>query len=266
MGRSAQEGRHTAGGDVVSPAVSDRVWTVPNLLSMLRLLGVPLFLWLVLVPQADWWALLVLALAGLSDWLDGKIARAWNQTSRLGTVLDPLADRLYIFAALLGLVIRGIVPWWLMGILVLRDVLILGALPLLRHFGYGPLPVNFAGKAATLCLLYSFPLLFLAGYATIAADVARIIGWAFALWGTALYWWAGLLYAVQGLRLMAQTRRDESADRTGGPRAVGDSDPVRGHAQDRPGPAAPATADGGPGAAAEGADRPIRPDQGRTGP
>lgn len=266
MGRSAQEGRHTAGGDVVSPAVSDRVWTVPNLLSMLRLLGVPLFLWLVLVPQADWWALLVLALAGLSDWLDGKIARAWNQTSRLGTVLDPLADRLYIFAALLGLVIRGIVPWWLMGILVLRDVLILGALPLLRHFGYGPLPVNFAGKAATLCLLYSFPLLFLAGYATIAADVARIIGWAFALWGTALYWWAGLLYAVQGLRLMAQTRRDEGADRTGGPRAVGDSDPVRGHAQDRLGPAAPATADGDPGAAAEGADRPSRPDQGRTGP
>ncbi len=266
MGRSAQEGRHTAGGDVVSPAVSDRVWTVPNLLSMLRLLGVPLFLWLVLVPQADWWALLVLALAGLSDWLDGKIARAWNQTSRLGTVLDPLADRLYIFAALLGLVIRGIVPWWLMGILVLRDVLILGALPLLRHFGYGPLPVNFAGKAATLCLLYSFPLLFLAGYATIAADVARIIGWAFALWGTALYWWAGLLYAVQGLRLMAQTRRDESADRTGGPRAVDDSDPVRGHAQDRLGPAAPATADGDPGAAAEGADRPSRPDQGRTGP
>lgn len=266
MGRSAQEGRHTAGGDVVSPAVSDRVWTVPNLLSMLRLLGVPLFLWLVLVPQADWWALLVLALAGLSDWLDGKIARAWNQTSRLGTVLDPLADRLYIFAALLGLVIRGIVPWWLMGILVLRDVLILGALPLLRHFGYGPLPVNFAGKAATLCLLYSFPLLFLAGYATIAADVARIIGWAFALWGTALYWWAGLLYAVQGLRLIAQTRRDESADRTGGPRAAGDSDPVRGHAADRLDPAAPATADGDPGAVSEGPDRSSRPDQGRTGP
>jgi cardiolipin synthase len=251
---------------VVSPAVSDRVWTIPNLLSMLRLLGVPLFLWLVLVPQADWWALLVLALAGLSDWLDGKIARAWNQTSRLGTVLDPLADRLYIFAALLGLVIRGIVPWWLMGILVLRDVLILGALPLLRHFGYGPLPVNFAGKAATLCLLYSFPLLFLAGYASIAADVARIIGWAFALWGTALYWWAGLLYAVQGLRLIAQTRRDESADRTAGPRAVGDSDPVRGHAEDRLDPAAPVTVDGDPGAASEGPDRPSRPDQGRTGP
>ncbi|WP_216630248.1 CDP-alcohol phosphatidyltransferase family protein [Nocardiopsis coralli] len=215
MGRSDHDGRHTAGGDVGSPVVSDRIWTVPNLLSMLRLLGVPLFLWLVLVPRADVLALVVLALAGLSDWLDGKIARAWNQASKLGQILDPLADRLYIFAALLGLVVRGIVPWWLMAILVLRDVLIIGALPLLRHFGYGPLPVNFAGKAATMCLLYAFPLLFLAGYPGAVGDVARIMGWAFALWGTALYWWAGLLYAVQGLRLIGRTRRDERADRAG---------------------------------------------------
>ncbi len=249
---------------MVGPVVSDRIWTVPNLLSMLRLLGVPLFLWLVLVPQADWWALLVLALAGLSDWLDGKIARAWNQATKLGQILDPLADRLYIFAALLGLVLRGIIPWWLMGILVLRDVLILGALPLLRHFGYGPLPVNFAGKAATLCLLYSFPLLFLAGYASIVGDVARIIGWAFALWGTALYWWAGLLYAVQGLRLIDQSRRDERDDLTGSPRGSRDSDPARGDGVDRPDPSAPATADGAPGAEPEGSDGPGLPDQGRT--
>ncbi|WP_131102393.1 CDP-alcohol phosphatidyltransferase family protein [Streptomonospora litoralis] len=174
---------------------------------MLRLVGVPVFLWLVLVPRADWLALGVLAFAGVSDWLDGKIARAWNQTSRLGTVLDPLADRLYIFAALLGLVVRGIVPWWLMAVLVLRDVLMVLALPIMRYHGYGTLPVNFAGKAATLCLLYSFPLLFIAGYAAMVGDVARIMGWAFAIWGTAIYWWAGVLYAVQGLRLIAQTRR-----------------------------------------------------------
>ena len=111
-----------------------------------------------------------------------------------------------------------------MAILVLRDVLILGALPLLRHFGYGPLPVNFAGKAATLCLLYAFPLLFLAGYPGAVGDGARIMGWAFALWGTALYWWAGLLYAVQGLRLIARTRREERADRAGSPHEVSDSD------------------------------------------
>ncbi|MFC3996415.1 CDP-alcohol phosphatidyltransferase family protein [Nocardiopsis sediminis] len=180
---------------------------------MLRLAGVPLFLWLVLGPRADWWALGVLAFAGISDWLDGKIARAWNQTSRLGVLLDPLADRLYIFAALLGLVVRGIVPWWLMAILVLRDVLIVIALPVLRHHGYGTLPVNFAGKAATLCLLYSFPLLFIAVYDGFAGDVAQIVGWAFAIWGTAIYWWAGLLYAVQGQRLIREARR---ADRRSG--------------------------------------------------
>lgn len=194
--------------DTAGP-MEDRIWTIPNLLSILRLIGVPFFLYLVLVPQADWWALGLLAFAGVSDWLDGKIARAFNQTSRIGAVLDPMADRLYIFAALLGLVIRGIVPWWLMAILVLRDVLIVLALPILRHFGYGPLPVNFAGKAATLCLLYSFPLLFIAAYDNAAGDVAQIVGWAFAIWGTAIYWWAGLLYAVQGLRLIAQTRRAE---------------------------------------------------------
>ncbi|MUL44213.1 CDP-alcohol phosphatidyltransferase family protein [Streptomonospora sp. PA3] len=179
------------------------------MLSMLRLVGVPVFLWLVLVPQADWWALGVLAFAGISDWLDGKIARIWNQASRLGALLDPLADRLYIFAALLGLVVRDIVPWWLMAVLVLRDVLMALALPVMRYYGYGTLPVNFAGKAATLCLLYSFPLLFVAGYAGIVGDVARVMGWAFAIWGTALYWWAGLLYAVQGLRLITQTRRTD---------------------------------------------------------
>nr|WP_274518801.1 CDP-alcohol phosphatidyltransferase family protein [Streptomonospora alba] len=188
---------------------------MPNLLSMLRLAGVPVFLWLVLVPQADWWALGVLAFAGVSDWLDGKIARAWNQASRLGALLDPTADRLYIFAALLGLVVRDIVPWWLMAVLVLRDVLMLLALPVLRYYGYGTLPVNFAGKAATLCLLYSFPLLFIAGYAGMVGDVARIMGWAFAIWGTAIYWWAGLLYAEQGRRLIAQARRADRPSGTG---------------------------------------------------
>lgn len=205
----------------------DRIWTIPNMISVLRLLGVPLFLWLVLGPQADLWALGVLAAAGLSDWLDGKIARAWNQTSRLGTLLDPMADRLYIFAALLGLVVRDIIPWWLMAILVLRDVLIIGALPVLRYYGYGPLPVNFAGKAATLCLLYAFPLLFLGGYSGTVGYVAQIVGWAFAIWGTALYWWAGLLYSVQGSQLIRQSRALEREE---------DTNPGRGQRTDRPAP------------------------------
>ncbi|MFI5101105.1 MAG: CDP-alcohol phosphatidyltransferase family protein, partial [Actinomycetes bacterium] len=92
--------------------VGDRVLTVPNLLSALRLLGVPVFLWLVLGPEADGAAVLLLVVSGLTDYLDGVIARRWNQVSRLGQLLDPLADRLYILATLLGLGLRGIVPWW----------------------------------------------------------------------------------------------------------------------------------------------------------
>src|SRR5699024_5355089 len=209
MGRSAEDDRFEVGGDVAGPVVSDRIWTVPNLLSMLRLLGVPLFLWLVLVPQADWWALLVLAFAGVSDWLDGKIARAWDQASRLGQVLDPLADRLYIFAALLGLVVRGIVPWWLMAILVVRDVLILVALPLLRYYGYGPLPFYFACQFHRLCLLYASPPRFLGGSDSLVGHVSLLMGGAFALWRAPLSWWAGLLSAVQAPCLTSQTRRDE---------------------------------------------------------
>jgi cardiolipin synthase len=138
-----------------------------------------------------------------------------------------MADRLYIFAALLGLVVRDIIPWWLMAILVLRDVLIIGALPVLRYYGYGPLPVNFAGKAATLCLLYAFPLLFLGGYSGAVGYVAQIVGWAFAIWGTALYWWAGLLYSVQGSQLIRQSRALEREE---------DTNPGRGQRTDRPAP------------------------------
>ena len=89
---------------------TDRVLTIPNLLSMLRLLGVPLFLWLVLVPEADGWAVVVLFVSGFTDYFDGMLARRWNQISRVGQLLDPLADRLYVFSALLAFGIREIVP------------------------------------------------------------------------------------------------------------------------------------------------------------
>ncbi|GII58052.1 CDP-diacylglycerol--glycerol-3-phosphate 3-phosphatidyltransferase [Planotetraspora thailandica] len=179
-------------------AAEDRIFTIPNLLSMLRLLGVPVFLWLVLGPHADGWAILLLALAGFSDWLDGKIARAWGQTSRLGRLIDPLADRLYILATLVGLVLRDAIPLWLALVVPLRDVFLLWVPPVLRRNGYGPaLPVHFLGKAATAALMYAFPLLFLASHQGWYAEISTIFGWAFAIWGTGLYWWAGVLYVVQ---------------------------------------------------------------------
>jgi cardiolipin synthase (CMP-forming) len=196
------------GGDVPkstaqSPSTDsyDRLFTVPNLLSVLRLLGVPLFLWLLLGPQADVAALVVLALSGISDWADGVLARRLNQASRLGELLDPLADRLYIFATLIGLTLRNIIPWWLAALIVLRDLVLLATVPALRRRGYWSLPVHYLGKAGTFALLYAFPLLLLASHEGTAADIARPIAWAFTIWGVALYWWAGVLYLIQFNRL-----------------------------------------------------------------
>ena len=181
----------------------NRVWTVPNLISMARLAGVPVFLWLVLGPEADGWALGLLMLSGITDYLDGYLARKLNQTSRLGQVLDPVADRLYILAVVIGLALRDIVPWWFAVILPLRDVLLWGLVPILRTRGYSALPVHFLGKAATFNLLYAFPLLLLGDGDGTFAELAQVFGWAFAIWGIGLYWWAGLLYAWQVRKLLA---------------------------------------------------------------
>ncbi|NKZ08116.1 CDP-alcohol phosphatidyltransferase family protein [Actinomadura latina] len=173
---------------------------------MARLVGVPLFLWLVLA-ELDWWALGVLVFAGLSDWLDGKLARALDQTSKLGTVLDPAADRLYILATLIGLTIRDIIPLWLVVLLVAREFAILPIAPIVRRLGYGgTLPVHFIGKAGTMCLLYSFPLLLLGDHGGGAATVAKVAGWSFAIWGTGLYWWSAVLYWTQTRQLVLAGR------------------------------------------------------------
>jgi cardiolipin synthase (CMP-forming) len=188
---------------------SQQVLTIPNMISLARLAGVPVFLWLVLgvrTQAGDWWAVGLLAAAGLSDWLDGMIARAMNQQSRLGEVLDPAADRLYIVATIVALAVRAIISWWLVAALAARELILGVALLVLRRAGYGPLNVSFVGKAATLCLLYAFPLLFLGSHHSLYAEVARVFGWAFALWGTALYWWAAVLYLEQARRLLAVDR------------------------------------------------------------
>ena len=203
-------GRGPGAGSVIrDPA--DRVLTVPNAISMARLAGVPVFLWLVLVPQADWWAVGLLIASAFSDWLDGKLARAWNQESRLGQVLDPAADRLYIAATLIALAVRAIIPWWLVAVLVSRELVLGVTLLVLRRHSFGPLQVSFLGKAATLCLLYAFPLLFLGSHGGTAALVARVTGWAFAIWGSALYWWAAGLYLAQARQVIAAAGRDEAA-------------------------------------------------------
>lgn len=184
---------------------TDRVLTVPNVLSVLRLLGVPLFLWLVLVREADGWAVVVLAVSGVTDYLDGKLARRWHQVSRVGQLLDPLADRLYILSTIVALTIREIIPLWFAALLVARDVFLLLLVPALRRRRLSALPVHFLGKAATFCLLYALPLLLLGDGDSTIALLARVFGWAFGIWGLILYWWAGILYAMQVRRLFKVT-------------------------------------------------------------
>lgn len=185
--------------------VSDRVLTVPNALSALRLLGVPAFLSLLLSGR-DGWALAVLALAGVTDYLDGKIARAYHLQSRLGELLDPIADRLYILSTLAGLAWRDIIPWWLVAVLLVRDAGLVVALLVLRRRGVIGLPVHFVGKAATFNLLYAFPTILVGQQPGVVGEIALPIGWAFAWWGVALYWLAGALYAVQARRVLAARR------------------------------------------------------------
>ena len=165
----------------------------------------PLFLWLVLGPEADALALALLMVSGVTDWLDGYLAHQLDQHSSLGEILDPVADRLYILAVVVGLALRDIVPWWVAIILPLRDLLLWGLVPMLRTRGYSALPVHFLGKAATFSLLYAFPLLLLGEGDGAVAMLARVFGWAFAFWGVGLYWWAGVLYAWQVRTLLRDT-------------------------------------------------------------
>ncbi|MBC7443295.1 MAG: CDP-alcohol phosphatidyltransferase family protein [Ramlibacter sp.] len=168
---------------------------------MLRLALVPVFL-VLLVRGEDAWALLVLAVASFTDFLDGFLARRFGQITRLGQLLDPAADRLYIFAALIALAWRDLVPWWIVLVVVGRDVFLLGLGVILANFGFGPLPVHLLGKVATFCLFYALPMIMLGQAFPAAAWWSMPVGWAFGLWGTFLYWWAGIIYAIETARVI----------------------------------------------------------------
>jgi cardiolipin synthase (CMP-forming) len=189
-----------------APGTSNRIWTIPNIISMIRLLGVPIFLYLLLGPHHDVAGLIVLAVGGGTDWVDGFVARRMGSVSRLGELLDPFADRLYILATLFALTAREIVPWWLTTALLLRELVLAIALLVLRRHGYGPPPVHYVGKTGTFVLLGAFPTLLLATAVPATHTIAYPLGWGLAWWALGLYWAAAALYLAQTAALLRADR------------------------------------------------------------
>ncbi|MGA1700190.1 MAG: CDP-alcohol phosphatidyltransferase family protein [Candidatus Nanopelagicales bacterium] len=187
----------------------DRILTIPNALSFVRLLLIPVFLWLVLVEQADLAAVAVLAMSGITDWADGVIARRTGQMTRLGRLLDPLVDRLTIAATLIGLALRDLVPWWLVALLAARELLLLALVPALRRRGLVALPVHYLGKAATFALYWGFPFVLVGAGSAAWEQILGALGWAFVIWGTGLYWYAAVLYVDQARRVLAAHGTDD---------------------------------------------------------
>ena len=174
-------------------------------LSVVRLVLIPVFLWLLGAGEYAW-ALVVIVVSSVTDFVDGFVARRFNQITRIGQVLDPAVDRLFIFSTLIGLAWQGFLPWWLVILIVLRDVGIVLLGPVLATHGYGPLPVHHLGKVATFSLLFALPTLVLGAAFPVVAAVSDPVGWALALWGAFLYWWAGALYLRQTIRLVREER------------------------------------------------------------
>ena len=191
--------------------VSDRVFTAANVISMVRLLGLPLFAWLVLDVGAYGMAVLVAGLTSTTDWVDGYVARRYNQVTKLGRLLDPVIDRALIATVAVVLVLVGFLPWWIAVAVLGRDVLLLGA-ALVLFGGVPPIPVSRTGKFATACLLPGIPAFLVANmdWADLGQDVFTVLAWTLSLAGVAAYWIAGLQYAraAQALRGRSQRRRD----------------------------------------------------------
>ncbi len=182
--------------------MNDRWITIPNALSVLRLLGVPLY-FILISDERYQWAVALLFLAGATDYLDGKIARRFNQTSRLGELLDPSADRLYIVAIVYSLWTLEIIPFSLLAVIFGRDIVLGILLIFMKRQGFPPFKVTYLGKAATFNLLYAFPFLLLTQVANESiSNAAFILGWAFSAWGVALYSWTGISYFLSGVRLL----------------------------------------------------------------
>ena len=169
------------------------ILTIPNGITGIRALAIPLFLWAYISLDNVLLALAILTIGAISDYVDGKVARALNQESALGAMLDPAIDRAYIAATVIALVIKDVVPLWMLLLLIGRDVWLALILAIKRRRGTGVFEVSFLGKTATFNLLYAFPFLLVAGDSGLG-QIFFISGWGFAIWGLGLYLVTALQY------------------------------------------------------------------------
>ena len=185
-----------------SIVTTDRVLTVPNALTILRLILLGFFVWLVFAAGDVLSAAVVLLVIGVTDYLDGYLARRWGQVSRVGQILDPLVDRITIATVVISLALYEAIPWWVVVALLARELLLLALVPLLRTRGLLALPVHYLGKAATFALFLAFPLVLAGTGPQTWQGVLDVMGWALLMWGIGLYWYGALLYVEQAVRIM----------------------------------------------------------------
>ncbi len=184
----------------------DRILTVPNVVTMLRLLCIPLFLWLLFGAHRQIAAAALLAALGATDWVDGYVARRYGQVSTLGKVLDPTADRLLVGTAVISIMIYGAVPLWFGLATIAREVLVSGMVILLAAMGAARIDVLWVGKAGTFGLMFAYPT-FLLGYGSAGwQEPIRVIAWVTGLIGLALAWWAAVSYIAPARRALREGR------------------------------------------------------------
>jgi cardiolipin synthase (CMP-forming) len=184
----------------------DRILTAPNVITMLRLLCIPLFLWLLFGAHRQTAAAVLLAVLGATDWVDGHVARRYGQVSTFGKVLDPTADRLLVGTAVISIMVYGAVPLWFGLATIAREVLVSGMVILLAAMGSARIDVLWVGKAGTFGLMFAYPT-FLLGYGNAAwQEPIRVIGWVTGLIGLALAWWAAGSYIAPARRALREGR------------------------------------------------------------
>lgn len=189
------------------------LWTIPNLISFLRLLAVPWFLWLLLEEDRPIAAGILLAILGATDWVDGYIARHFDQGSNIGKILDPVADRVLLIAGAVALLIDGSAPRWVLIVVLLRELLISVGSVWLAAMGARRIDVQWVGKAGTLALMFALPMfLWLDNVKPgIGHDVLAVITWSFTIGGLVLSWWAAAGYIPIAREALRDGRQGRTA-------------------------------------------------------